>query len=426
VTLARGPGRPDERAERQEKLLDAAVELMHCQATDGLRSLLSLAAVARRAGVSRSSLSRAPDDRDFRDADDLILAVAHERLFTSEGEGVRATYYDVVTEYARAGSPESRFVAAIAANFRAQLRYTTTIPFWQLHTVAATASRGVTSEPAAEADPLAAALCEIRRRYYREVTEQYVGALRTVLADLRRVPREGFDETTIVGVTLTFLNGAVVRHLVDPHAFVDPPETVGHALLAMVLGITVPDDPHLHAGESLSAWVRHQGVAIATALVEDSEAGEGPELRASIVAELWLQVEPESGTDRERLDATFDNEFQSLGALWDSALRALLQRRVEEVWRLRERSAMPVLRMIVENLLAAGDAHPRLVAACAATRGDLDGRQFLDEVEGMVAHLLDLLHAPEPAQWARHLVDDCLRSERARVDLYLKTLPAAN
>jgi AcrR family transcriptional regulator len=398
-------GRPDQSAERRREATDAALEVMRSQAARGLRSLLSIGKVAEHASIKRSTLNT-----DFDTVDDLILTVARERLFTSQGEGVRATYHDMISEYTRAGAPEARFVAAIAANFRAQLRYPTTIPFWQLHVVAATAA-----DPGGD-DLLPAALCDLRRSYYAELTEQNLPALHTALADLRRVPRDGFNEQTLVALILTLLNGAVIRHLVDPEAFPDPHETVGHAVLAMVLGLTTPDDPRLQASEDLTSWVRHEAVVTALDVLDGSASGGGDD-RALILASLWQRVAPAAGTSREALDRAFAEQFPTLGHLWDAALRRLLQRRVDEVWRLRDRNTLPVLRMIAENLLATREKHPGLVVECTATRSDLAGGHLLDDVEAKMADLLTLLD--EPTEWADLLLQDCLRGDRRRVELFL-------
>jgi hypothetical protein len=244
---------------------------------------------------------------------------------------------------------------------------------------------------------------------------------------MRRRPREGFSETTIVDLMHTFFNGAVLRHLVDPEAFVDAPRTVGKALLAMLEGLTEPDDLHIQPAPDLAAWVRHEAVSAALRLHrQGAPHGDGAVGLADVLAELRARAEERGDVevDVAAVTETLANIFPTAADLWDAAVRDLLERRIGEVWQLRERSPETVLLKIAEDLLQLREQHLRLVAACSATRNPTRSC-YLDELEGKLSQLLAEVGEGDvdPARTARLLLTDCLLGDRPHVEFILGRRP---
>jgi hypothetical protein len=389
-------------------MLDGALQLMKADAISGMKRFLAVGAVAKAAEVAPSSARL-----DWEDQDGFLLDLAGERLFSATYTGIDDVFRHVIVSYADGlGHPREQFVSAIATNFEKVLQLPTTVPSWQLHGAAATAYRedGDTTP----VDRTAEALCELRRAFYKDLSDRYVDSLRTVLLDLGRRPKPGYDEAAVLGLIHTFFNGAVLRHLVDPDAFPEGGRTVGEAALAMLEGLTEPDLPSVEAGTDADLPTRVRGECVRQLLERPRSGSPGPEALDELVERLAESL----GQERDEVRSAFEAAYPSIADVWDAALRHLLQRRVEQVWLLHEGYPGAVLMKLARNLLHAQREHPVLVASCVASQESATS-PYLVEIAAKVTDLMGRLDAADPGRSTRQLLVDCLAGDNSHVESLL-------
>lgn len=447
-------------------MLDAFVTVMYRNALDSLRRSFSFKDLTQLEPELR--LRTIKGDWDVGDREDssdaFIVTCARERLFGRTAPWIAASQDRAIARWLddATDDPQEKFSAAMTALYRKMLELPETLPRWQVHIAAAYLLRdqegagdeggsggaGVGSADRApsrrdgDADRrLAAELATLRNAFYDDVSAQWSGPLGVVLAEMERRPRPGIGLDTIVSLLQTFLNGLVLRRVIDADAFGDQEEaTIGRATLALLEGLTEPDAAPSDGATSAPV--------IAGSAAPDEVTGDRPEVGDGVrqrAAEATIELYRRQATNGSRspdvvrredvlahlrsgpagidpgdpdLDATFDARYPDMASLHDAALRRRLARRVDAALAMRDQRPGSVLRQIAANVMQLTRTDPALLRACVRDRGQR-APSYLDEVEGVLADLFAQVGARCPVDAASTLLDRALHGDGKTVNTLL-------
>jgi hypothetical protein len=410
-------------------MLDGAFSVMLQNSVKGLRSTLSFGDLARVAGIrersARDDWRNGSSDGSKGASNNFIAALVQDRLYGDQAPWISETMEEIYDSWLRdsPGKPRVRFVEAMSKNFELVRDLPATIPGWYIHMITA---GGLLHEQLAgddELDPedleLVHKLADLRREFYADFATMWLPRLRVVLTEMGRRPKPGVSEEAIVFLLHTFLNGLVVRQLVDEITDDDGFPSAGQAMLAFFDGLTEPDlvtDSH---DDDVATWVRQKAVEVTIARHRVShEAGE-TSLAAIQVDQIGAALPSLRPTaDAAELERLFNAEFSTMSQLRELALRKRLKIRVDAVLDLRSIHPPTVIRQLMSSVLEVRETDGFLLEACRREQAQ-GASSYFEDFESTIVSLLEQLRTKNGPRLAHSLLDNALAGDASTVDTLL-------
>lgn len=429
-------GRPPQDQKRRKKVLVEATPHMNRAALKTLRDMFDPADVGRAANMNPKTVrSDWTDDDGITPTDKFIVTLASDQLYGADAPWINDVWTKIVHQWPQhAGTPDEKFVDAIATIYAEMLQRSETIGRWLVHLFVASAQR---SEPAADAGDaehdarLVHDLLRLRQAFDEHVTMLWHLPLRVVLAEMERRPKDGVDERTIARELHTSMDGHVLRSLAEGGEPADDEgESVGRHLLFLLQGFTEREVPDQRpAADRIEPWVRDRAAHVTLERYRacaPSAADPSPDPDAADRDDLFRSLVGESEEIGETaLRRAFDAAFPDMPALRDAALRRRLQPSVEAVQEMHSRldGTVPgaVLRQLVSSVRAAGSTDSFLLGYCR--RDHQNGApSYLSELEVALGDLLVKLGTNEPEHVAGVLLEQALDGDHKAVEAMLAVI----
>jgi hypothetical protein len=390
-----------EQIDPRDVVISAGRQRLLTDGIDALRGLLNASVLSKDIPVSRDTAYRVfrsarGDDESVADA--IVGAVAeaaHDLAWAGTAEAQAAAIEAYAANVSAGSDHRTTVVDALRATFEAQFRSPGLAAAWLLQSAALTASEAWEGEPpAAENVELGRRILGLRRDFYRNMEEQLEGFVALAGSEMGQRPRRGIDAATVVRVLHCFLDGAVLRRIIDPEAM--PPELAAEGLyaLAKAFGEAGPaDDPRKPDDERSHELFRR----LLDAATELWRTGAG--------------VTVEQAAERSAVGADAAHMlFPDVGDLADSVLRSrVIMGGFVDLGpfpdRARALQHLPALASELGRLRDLADEVPHVVATAAAhppTRSKPFADDFVDN-ESRAIELLGVTHRPE--QLVRDLFD---------------------
>lgn len=390
-----GPVDPTDPTDPRRALIDAGRRRLVTDGIDALRGLLNASALSKGAPLSRDTAYRVfrTSRRSESVVDAIVGAVAeaaHDLTWAGAAEAQAAAVEAYATNVNAGNDARTTALDAFRATFAAQFRSPGLPATWLLQAAALTTSEAWEGDPPGPGNvELGRRLLAQRRDFYQRMEQQLDGFVALAGSELGLRPRRGVDAPTIVRVLHAFLDGAVLRRLIDPDAM--PPDLAARAMLALIeaLGETGPADDPRRPDDDRGQDVFNRLLDAAAVLWRD--AADLPDLTVDRVAEA-ATVAPDAA----------HLLFPGIGDLADSVLRAHvimggfvdLGPFADET---RARQHIPALASELGRLRDLADRAPQAVATAAAhppNRSKAFVDDFVDN-ESRIVELLGTTNRPE-------------------------------
>lgn len=221
--------------EKRDALVHEGARRLLSHGVEALMSEVKPYKLARQSGVSKDTAYRV-----FEGPEKVLEAVAGlaaDQDWGGYAESHKAMVDSVVSSLSDPEvSSRSKLTSALEANIRTQFRSRSQPLGWMLQAASLTGSRKWERDDvqSSRAD-LAEKLLELRRSFYRRMTDDMVAFFRVAMSELQMRPREGWDAETIVVLIHCLVDGAVLRMFLDPESIT--PKQVAEAAYELGIGL---------------------------------------------------------------------------------------------------------------------------------------------------------------------------------------------
>lgn len=233
--------RQQNREAKREVLIEAGLARILTHPMDLLRSALNASTLSADVDMPKDTAYRQFRGEGASSKDAIVRAVARAAArpgwsgFDASADQIAGVFGDAVV----AERPfKEALIEAMTANIEAQYSALGGPVGWIFHSAAITASPGWYggSEISEEDRRLGEELLAIRARFYSEMSDALLPILVAAMSLIGRRPRRGLDPRHTLAILHAMVDGAVLRHCIDPDAI--DSTLVGEAMYAVALALT--------------------------------------------------------------------------------------------------------------------------------------------------------------------------------------------